>query len=428
MRLLPSIRFGTERYPEKVARRLRTLNIGTWIGSAIHVSFAFLLFFLALISHYDPALLWRLGLSHVVWALLFAGVPLLHRLGRLAGPAAAIILLYTDLFFYISLHGTGAGGQSWYLTGVALTVLYFGSEYTALTWASAAVAAALIIVLQVTVPYDTGLVPASMFYMATIITAAACSGTLLLIVSYALREAARAEAVAEREHERSERLLANILPPPIAARLKSESNVVIADSCPNTTILFVDIVGSTRLAESMAPEALVELLNSIFSEIDDLTEKYDLEKIKTIGDAYMVVAGAPRQRADHAEAVAAMSLEIKERFAKVNKVARQTLDFRIGIHSGKVVAGVIGKKKFSYDLWGDAVNTAARLEAHGLPGEIQVSAHVRDLLVDKFWFVERGLVELKGKGQVQTFLLKGPRIGVSPPSALCTDGSTGAHC
>jgi adenylate cyclase len=285
--------------------------------------------------------------------------------------------------------------------------LYFGTEYAALAWVSGAIAAALIIVLQVTVPYDTGLLPSSVFYISIITNAVVSCGAMLLILSYVMREAARAEAVAEREYERSERLLANILPAPVAARLKNESSAIIADSCPNTTILFVDIVGSTRLAESMAPEALVGLLNSIFSEIDELTEKYDLEKIKTIGDAYMVVAGAPKQRTDHAEAVAAMSLEIRERFAKVNKAARQALDFRVGIHSGTVVAGVIGKKKFSYDLWGDAVNTAARLEAHGLPGEIQVSAQVRDLLIDKFQFVERGLVELKGKGQVQTFLLKG---------------------
>jgi len=149
-----------------------------------------------------------------------------------------------------------------------------------------------------------------LFYLGIITSTVSSSGILLLVVSYVLREVVRAEAVAEHEHERSERLLANILPPAIAARLKSESNVVIADSFPNTTILFVDIVGSTRLAESMAPEALVELLNSIFSELDDLTEKYDLEKIKTIGDAYMVIAGAPKQRADHAEAMAAMSLEI----------------------------------------------------------------------------------------------------------------------
>jgi adenylate cyclase len=400
------LRFGTERYPEKVARRLRTLNIGTWIGTVLHAFFALTSFFYAM-----P---WLISLGHLVWALLYAGVPLLHRLGRLAGPAVAIIFIYTDVSLLIFLFGTGYAGQTFYMGAVAVSALYFGTEYVALSWVAAAVAAILIIVLQITVPYDRGLLPGSAFYVSLITVAVTSCGFLLLIVSYALDEAARAEAVAEREHERSERLLANILPAPIAARLKSESNIVIADKLSNTTILFVDIVGSTQLAESMAPEALVGLLNSIFSEIDDLTEKYDLEKIKTIGDAYMLVAGAPNQRADHAEAVAAMSLEIKERFAKVNKVARQTLDFRIGIYSGTVVAGVIGKKKFSYDLWGDAVNTAARLEAHGLPGEIQVSAYVRDLLIDKFQFVERGLVELKGKGQVQTFLLKGRRIDVPP--------------
>ena len=421
MRLLSGIRFGTERYPEKVARRLRSVNIATWIAAATHASYALMLFL------FDSMPLWRLGVANVVLALLYAGIPLLHRLGRLVGPIASVTLLYTDLFVYVSLIGTGIGIQFYYLLGAALAVLYLGSEYVALASVSGAIAAALIVVLQLTVPYDTGLLPATVFHASIIINAFVSCGALLLIVSYALREAARAEAAAEREYERSERLLTNILPPPIAARLKSESNVVIADSCPNTTILFVDIVGSTRLAESMAPEALVGLLNSIFSEIDDLSEKYDLEKIKTIGDAYMVVAGAPIQRADHAEAVAAMSLEIKERFAKVNKATGQALDFRIGIHSGTVVAGVIGKKKFSYDLWGDAVNTAARLEAHGLPGEIQVSAYVRDLLIDKFQFVERGLVELKGKGQVQAFLLKGRRIGAPPPSALCTSCGWDAH-
>jgi adenylate cyclase len=398
LRLLPNIHYGTERYPEKVARRLRGLNIAVWVASATHAGYVLVLVF-------DSTLRW-LAVPNAVATLLYAGVPLLHRLGRLAGPIASTILLYVDMFVFICLIGTGIGIQFYYLVGVALTALYFGTEYVALASAFGAVAAILIIVLQVTVPYDTGLLPATVFYVSVIANAVVSCGVLLLIVSYALREAARAEAVAEREHERSERLLANILPAPIAARLKNEGNVVIADSCPDTTILFVDIVGSTRLAESMAPEALVELLNTVFSEIDDLTEKYDLEKIKTIGDAYMVVAGAPKQRADHAEAVAAMSLEIGERFAKVNKAAAQALDFRIGIHSGTVVAGVIGKKKFSYDLWGDAVNTAARLEAHGLSGEIQVSAQVRDLLKDKFRFVERGLVELKGKGPVHTYLLK----------------------
>jgi class 3 adenylate cyclase len=241
-------------------------------------------------------------------------------------------------------------------------------------------------------------------------TAIGCTGTLLAIVFYALREAARAEAVAQHEHARSESLLANILPASIAERLKSNPHR-IADSFSEATILFVDIVGFTKLSEAMTPEALVDLLNNVFSEIDDLTEKYALEKIKTIGDAYMVVAGAPKRRRDHAEAIAAMSLEIKDSVARLAAAGQYSLDFRIGIHSGPVVAGVIGKKKFSYDMWGDSVNTAARMEAHGIPGEIQVSAHFQDLLKDKFLFVERGLVDIKGKGELLTYLLKGHRPG-----------------
>jgi class 3 adenylate cyclase len=211
------------------------------------------------------------------------------------------------------------------------------------------------------------------------------------------------------EHERSEALLRNILPGPIATRLKATPGV-IADSFADATILFVDIVGFTKLSETMPPDALIALLNNVFSEIDDLTDQYALEKIKTIGDAYMVVAGAPERRPDHAEAMVAMSLELKERFAKLNRAGPHVLDFRIGIHSGPVVAGVIGKKKFSYDMWGDSVNTAARMESHGIPGEIQVSARVRDGLSHKFLFVERGLVELKGKGEVLAYLLKGRRV------------------
>jgi class 3 adenylate cyclase len=222
-----------------------------------------------------------------------------------------------------------------------------------------------------------------------------------------------AEENLAREHERSESLLRNILPASIAERLKASPDN-IADSFDEATILFVDIVGFTRLSEQMPPGDLVKLLNGVFSEMDDLTDKYGLEKIKTIGDAYMVVAGAPDRRRDHAAAMAAMSLEIKERFAKLSKGSTHPIDFRVGIHSGPVIAGVIGKKKFSYDMWGDSVNTAARMEAHGVPGEIQVSAQVQHQLKDQFDFVERGSVEIKGKGAVRTFLLKGRR-----PAAAC---------
>ncbi len=404
MRLLPNIRYGTERYPENVARRLRALNLTSWIVAGIAAIYA-------IVQFIDPSPgVWKTGVANVVGGLTLTAVPFLHRFGALVGPIVFTISSYMLIWVDCSLTGIGNGMQMYYLGAAALGVLFVGTERIALASVMGLVAVLLIIALELFVPRSTGLQSDTAMFYNFVGTAIGCTGTLLAIVFYALREAARAEAVAQHEHARSESLLANILPATIAERLKSNPRR-IADSFSEATILFVDIVGFTKLSEAMTPEALVDLLNNVFSEIDDLTEKYALEKIKTIGDAYMVVAGAPKQRRDHAEAIAAMSLEIKDSVARLAAARQYSLDFRIGIHSGPVVAGVIGKKKFSYDMWGDSVNTAARMEAHGIPGEIQVSAHFQDLLKDKFLFVERGLVDIKGKGELLTYLLKGHRPG-----------------
>jgi len=404
LRLLPNIRYGTERYPENVARRLRALNLTSWIVAGIAAIYA-------IVQFIDPSPgVWKTGAANVVGGLTLTAVPFLHRFGALVGPIVFTISSYMLIWVDCSLTGIGNGMQMYYLGAAALGVLFVGTERIALASVMGLVAVLLIIALELFVPRSTGLQSDTAMFYNFVGTAIGCTGTLLAIVFYALREAARAEAVAQHEHARSESLLANILPATIAERLKSNPRR-IADSFSEATILFVDIVGFTKLSEAMTPEALVDLLNNVFSEIDDLTEKYALEKIKTIGDAYMVVAGAPKQRRDHAEAIAAMSLEIKDSVARLAAARQYSLDFRIGIHSGPVVAGVIGKKKFSYDMWGDSVNTAARMEAHGIPGEIQVSAHFQDLLKDKFLFVERGLVDIKGKGELLTYLLKGHRPG-----------------
>ena len=404
MRLLPNIRYGTERYPENVARRLRALNLTSWIIAGIAAIYAIAQFI-------DPSPgVWKTGVANVVGGLTLTTVPFLHRFGALIGPIVFTISAYMLIWTDCSLTGIGNGMQMYYLGAAALGVLFVGTERIALASVMGLVAMLLIVALELFVPRSTGLQSDTAMFYNFVGTAIGCTGTLLAIVFYALREAARAEAVAQHEHARSESLLANILPASIAERLKSNPHR-IADSFSEATILFVDIVGFTKLSEAMTPEALVDLLNNVFSEIDDLTEKYALEKIKTIGDAYMVVAGAPKRRRDHAEAIAAMSLEIKDSVARLAAAGQYSLDFRIGIHSGPVVAGVIGKKKFSYDMWGDSVNTAARMEAHGIPGEIQVSAHFQDLLKDKFLFVERGLVDIKGKGELLTYLLKGHRPG-----------------
>lgn len=207
------------------------------------------------------------------------------------------------------------------------------------------------------------------------------------------------------EQEKSERLLLSILPQPIATRLKEgESN--IADGFAEATILFADIVGFTTLSQQTSPEKLVEMLNQIFSSFDHLCDHYQLEKIKTIGDAYMVVGGLPNPQNNHAEAIALMALSMQEEVARFNTQNHRNINIRIGINTGPVVAGVIGKKKFIYDLWGDAVNTASRMESHGISGEIQVTDTTYQILKDKFIFEERGLIDIKGKGQMKTYLLK----------------------
>ncbi|MEL7034586.1 MAG: adenylate/guanylate cyclase domain-containing protein [Cyanobacteria bacterium J06592_8] len=207
------------------------------------------------------------------------------------------------------------------------------------------------------------------------------------------------------EQKKSERLLLSILPQPIANRLK-EGEVNIADCFAEATILFADIVGFTTLSEKVSPEKLLTILSDIFSDFDHLCDRYHLEKIKTIGDAYMVVGGLPNPRKDHAEAIAEMALDMLKNLNQYNAKNNVELKVRIGINSGPVIAGVIGKKKFIYDLWGDAVNIASRMESHGIAGEIQVTEATYHRLRSEFILVERGLIEIKGKGQMKTYLLK----------------------
>ena len=204
--------------------------------------------------------------------------------------------------------------------------------------------------------------------------------------------------------EKSERLLLNILPETIANELKEGKNN-LAQKFDAVTILFADIVRFTQLSAMMSATELVDLLNEIFTTFDRLTEKYGLEKIKTIGATYMVAGGIPYSRPNHAEAIAAMALDMQQEMARFNKRHNMELSIRIGINSGAVVAGVIGKKKFIYDLWGDAVTTASRMESHGIPGYIQVTETTYQLLRAQYFFKKRGSIQVQGKGEMKTYLL-----------------------
>jgi class 3 adenylate cyclase len=222
-----------------------------------------------------------------------------------------------------------------------------------------------------------------------------------------LGERNAAFAALERERLRSERLLLSILPPAIAERLKDEPGT-IAEGFPEATVVFADLAGFTAYSRSADPRGLVELLDAVFSAFDRLAAEAGVEKIKTIGDAYMAAAGIPVPRADHAAAAARMALGMQHAFAAIARGQGLQLALRIGINSGPVVAGVIGRHKFSYDLWGDTVNLASRMESHGEPGRIHVSAATRDLLGDEFLFEDRGAVAVKGSGPMETFFLLDP--------------------
>lgn len=210
----------------------------------------------------------------------------------------------------------------------------------------------------------------------------------------------------QAEREKSERLLLNILPAPIAARLKQTSEI-IADHFEDVSILFADIVNFTPLAACMPPAEMIQMLNEVFSTLDALVEEHGLEKVKTVGDAYMAVGGLPLPRRDHLEAVADMALDVLACTAHFARCDGELFQVRVGIHTGPVVAGVIGAKKFSYDLWGDTVNVASRMESHGLPGKIQVTQEVYDRLQGAYRFEQRGEIAIKGKGNMTTYWLLG---------------------
>jgi class 3 adenylate cyclase len=237
------------------------------------------------------------------------------------------------------------------------------------------------------------------------------SDTAMMAAVILLGEAIRNRRALAREHDLlqaekqlSERLLLNVLPVSIADRLRKEEEV-IADHFADVTVMFADLVGFTPASEDVDADALVRELNVLFSAFDRLAQQHGLEKIKTIGDAYMVAGGLPEPRPEHAEAVADMAIAVREEVAGHFDPKGHQLAIRIGIDTGPVVAGVIGKHKFSYDLWGDTVNTASRMESHGVAGKIQVTKRTYQRLRDRYIFEHRGPIDVKGKGEMKTWFL-----------------------
>lgn len=230
------------------------------------------------------------------------------------------------------------------------------------------------------------------------------SAIAIFLLGYFVGEKNRLFTLLRGEQVKSENLLLNILPKEIAAILKNESRT-IADHYTEASILFADMVGFTPLSARLAPVEVVELLNEAFSYFDSLVDKYNVEKIRTIGDSYMVVSGVPRRRTDHAQSLVHMALDMRDYLATHTFQNGQRLSFRIGINSGPVIGGVIGKRKFVYDVWGDAVNVASRMESHGMGGTIQITRATYELIKDEFVCESRGTVDVKGKGEMEAWLV-----------------------
>ncbi len=226
-----------------------------------------------------------------------------------------------------------------------------------------------------------------------------------LLLNYFVGQKNELLRLLRQEQDKSERLLLNVLPRDVVAVLKEKSGA-IAERYDSASILFADVVGFTPLSAELDAEQMVALLNDVFSYFDGLVEKYDLEKIRTIGDNYMVAAGVPRPRPDHAAVLACLALEMLRYEPSNGLAAGRPLEFRIGINSGPVIAGIIGHKKFQYDVWGDAVNVASRMESQGVPGKVQITQATWELLREDLRCEPRGMSEVKGKGPLETWFVE----------------------
>lgn len=402
--------FGVHGQPPGEQRRIRLTNQSALIGAASCGAFA-VGYAVAGPRYVAPMT------ANVVAVVVFVASLLLSRRGARTAARLAVLLPANGVVVTASMILGGRVGFVYYFfLFAAVAFLLFAEEERWLRWSLAVLSAACLVFTRVLAPDDDAVAIALTPAVARsldLVSALGVIATGVFIVHLFTRDTALAEARLAEEHARSERLLLNILPAPISARLKDHGESV-ADGFAEVTVLFADIVGFTELSQKLSPALLVEMLNRIFSTFDDLAVELGVEKIKTIGDCYMVAAGLPERRADHVEVVARMALGMRERLERVNREGGYSLRLRIGMHTGPVVAGVIGKRKFIYDLWGDTVNTASRMESSGVPQEIQVTREVFERLEGRFELVPRGTIQVKGKGEMETFLLKGEAARAAP--------------
>ena len=398
---------GTAGYPRAVRRRLTIVNVMAFLIAVFSVIYAIVF------TYYDMHDYRHLIALNLLLTVIVLLAPLAHRINDIAAALMITVAEYIALFVFVWAFGHNSGIQINYIIAAAVAFAIYGLAHIRLAVAIIVAGLALHVAAWFLFPPERAQFAADPSLLDNLYISSAVTTfcIIALIVGYAftVADTARAEADA---------LLTNILPEPIAERLKERPDAKVADSVDEASVMFSDLVGFTELAHKLGAARTVALLDQIVTEFDRLAARHGVEKIKTIGDGYMAVTGVSLPRADHLPCLARMALGLPGLVERLSAAHGVDLRVRVGIAIGPVMAGVIGTDKFSYDVWGETVNLASRLESHGLPGEIQVSEAVRKSLGDSFVFEPRGLIEVKGVGRLETWLLKEERAAATTEASI----------
>ncbi|MGI9371838.1 MAG: adenylate/guanylate cyclase domain-containing protein [Hyphomicrobiales bacterium] len=388
------IRAGIDQWPVDEHRRLIVTNIMGYLAALSSLSYAF-----SYASH-DFSSLWPVAIGNVLVALIYLSTPFWHRFGPTAAGLVLAGTIFGSIFFFIWFLGRDSGIQLNYLGTAAVAFAVFGIKRIGLVIASVVIGIGLHLYAHFNFLNSHAAVAPKMWFLDQIYVLTAASLTIVvgIVVWYAFKLAADAE-------ERSERLLRNVLPDAIAERLKANPHEAIAERHESATILFSDIVGFMDLSRSSSPEFIVDLLNKLFTAYDEVGSHLGLEKIKTIGDAYMAAGGVTSTPENYAERVVLLAQGMMKATERIAEETGVSVRLRIGIASGPVMAGVIGQTKFAYDIWGDTVNLAARLESHGAAGRIHICDQTKTLIADAFALERAPSRNIKGVGKATTWFI-----------------------
>jgi len=396
------VEYGTQAYPVEVRTRLKILNVVAYLIAISTLVYAIQYSFKGF-AKFAPVV--YLNLAIVVVAVL---VPFAHRFGDIAGALMIALAEFAALFIFTLMLGRSSGIQVQYFAAPAAFFVIFGLQRVRLILLLTALGAALHLLAWFSLPEDAALIRVDEGELNSLYVTAALTTFIMIaaVVYYAFRLAEQAQA-------ETEALLRNILPEPIVDRLKAKPDAVLADSFEEASVLFADLEGFVSMAKTLGPERTVALLNEMMQRFDRLAVTHGVEKIKTVGDAYMAAAGVPEPVADHAPRLARLSLAMLQAAAALSRDFGVPLRLRIGIASGPVMAGVIGAKRLTYDVWGDTVNLASRLEGQSEAGRVLVARATRERLAGLFALEPAGNLDLKGFGVEEAWFLGRPAAEVA---------------